>query len=126
MLHDESANDAGERPAATKEKALGEGIDRPSLVAMATVAAGKFGGAEGVMELMHFHAFDPDASPATRAGIIKFLIYLFKETSKLHGDRDKIKNMEKPQIEHRLVQMLVDHGFTVPIPGVSIPQAGPA
>lgn len=97
-----------------------EGFDRPSLDAIARELSRSFGGARGMALWLREEAFHKKSSPASRSRIIQFIIGVFKETSKIHGDRDKIRTMSREQIEHRLLQLIKSHGYTVPIPGIDL------
>jgi len=115
--------DAGKPEAPEEKQTELEGFDRPSLDAIARELSRTFGGARGMALWLRDEAFHKKSSPASRSRVIQFIINVFKETSKLHGDRDKIRTMPKEQIEHRLLQLITSHGYTVPIPGVNLGQA---
>lgn len=99
-------------------------LDRNStgFMQLANAIAERFGYSAGMAELAYNAIFNPNSNEATRTNAMKFIFNFVAEASKLYGEQDKIKAMEKPQIEARLLRLLNKHK-SVPTPGVDVSSA---
>lgn len=93
---------------------------RASAEDLAIAASEEFGGAKGLARIWKTLLMAPGTQPATKARILGNIQQLLENTSKLYGDRAKLAGMNKTQLGARIVELLVKHGFVVPIQGIEL------
>lgn len=106
------------RSAANTEKILErlqEVVGSASAVDIAKGISNALGGPEGIGELYEMLLTDKTANAATRARILAQGQTFIAMVERKHGNIDRIKNMEKKDIEQRMVELWDKHNRIVPI-----------
>jgi hypothetical protein len=114
------ADTPGEQDALHAVSALAEASGRTNLENLATEFTRHFKGANGMATILSAVAFDPSTRPATRIKIIQTVTSVIDRASKTYGDNRNLENIPTPMVKKRLVDLLKEHNYVVPIPGVKL------
>lgn len=100
--------------------AIAEASGRTNLENLATEFTRHFKGANGMATILSAVAFDPSTRPATRIKIIQTVTSVIDRASKAYGDNRNLENIPTPMVKNRLVALLKEFDYVVPIAGVKL------